>query len=96
MGRAGFSVGPALVSSDTARTEVERWYWEVWNEPNILYWRGTPAEYHKLYDFAVDAVKRALPTAKVGGPHVAGPRSAGGCEVSCGSFSIIACAARIM
>ena len=58
--------------------EVERWYWEVWNEPNILYWRGTPAEYHKLYDFAVDAVKRALPTAKVGGPHVAGPRSAGG------------------
>jgi xylan 1,4-beta-xylosidase len=58
--------------------EVERWYWEVWNEPNILYWRGTPAEYHKLYDFAVDAVKRALPTAKVGGPHVAGPRSRGG------------------
>jgi xylan 1,4-beta-xylosidase len=58
--------------------EVERWYWEVWNEPNISYWRGTPAEYHKLYDFAVDAVKRALPTARVGGPHVAGPRSAGG------------------
>jgi xylan 1,4-beta-xylosidase len=58
--------------------EVEQWYWEVWNEPNIFYWRGTPEEYHKLYDFAVDAVKRALPTAKVGGPHVAGPRSAGG------------------
>jgi xylan 1,4-beta-xylosidase len=57
------------------RTEVERWYWEVWNEPNIFYWRGTPSEYHKLYDFAALAVKRALPEARVGGPHVAGPRT---------------------
>ena len=57
------------------RAEVERWYWEVWNEPNILYWRGTPEEYHKTYDYAVDAVKRALPTARVGGPHVAGTKS---------------------
>jgi xylan 1,4-beta-xylosidase len=57
------------------RDEVERWYWEVWNEPNILYWRGTPEEFHKLYDFAVDGVKRALPTARVGGPHIAGPKS---------------------
>jgi xylan 1,4-beta-xylosidase len=60
------------------RAEVETWYWEVWNEPNIFYWRGTPEEYHKLYDFAADAVKRALPSARVGGPHVAGPRSPGG------------------
>ncbi len=57
------------------RAEVETWYWEVWNEPNIFYWRGTPEEYHRLYDHAVDAVKRALPTARVGGPHVAGPRT---------------------
>ena len=41
------------------KAEVETWYWEVWNEPNILYWRGTPQEYHKLYDHAADAVKRA-------------------------------------
>ena len=40
--------------------EVEQWYWEVWNEPNILYWRGTPEEYHKLYDFAVDARSSVL------------------------------------
>ena len=57
------------------KAEVETWYWEVWNEPNILYWRGTPEEYHKIYDYAVDAVKRALPTARVGGPHVAGTKS---------------------
>lgn len=59
------------------KAEVETWWWEVWNEPNILYWKGTPEEYHKLYDYAVDAVKRALPTARVGGPHVAGTRTPG-------------------
>jgi xylan 1,4-beta-xylosidase len=54
------------------RAEVERWYWEVWNEPNIGYWKGTPEEFHKLHDYAVDAVRRALPSARVGGPDVAG------------------------
>ncbi|MGP0063944.1 MAG: GH39 family glycosyl hydrolase [Isosphaeraceae bacterium] len=57
------------------KAAVEGWYWEVWNEPNIFYWRGTPQEYHKLYDYAADAVKRALPSARVGGPHVAGTRT---------------------
>jgi xylan 1,4-beta-xylosidase len=55
------------------KAEVESWYWEVWNEPNIGYWQGTPQEYHQLYDYAVDAVKRALPSARVGGPHSTGP-----------------------
>lgn len=55
------------------RTEVEGWYWELWNEPDIGYWQGTPEEYFKLYDYTADAVKRALPTAKVGGPHTTGP-----------------------
>jgi beta-xylosidase len=55
------------------RQEVESWYWEVWNEPDIPYWQGTPEEYHKLYDFAVDGVRRALPTARVGGPESTSP-----------------------
>jgi xylan 1,4-beta-xylosidase len=55
------------------RAEVERWYWEVWNEANIGYWRGTPEEFRKLHDYAIDAVRRALPTARVGGPDTAGP-----------------------
>jgi xylan 1,4-beta-xylosidase len=55
------------------RTEVESWYWEIWNEPDIAYWHGTPAEYDKLYDYAADAIKRALPTARVGGPASTGP-----------------------
>jgi xylan 1,4-beta-xylosidase len=52
--------------------EVEKWYWEVWNEPNIGYWKGTPAEFRRLHDYAIDAVRRALPTARVGGPDTAG------------------------
>jgi xylan 1,4-beta-xylosidase len=53
--------------------EVKTWLWEVWNEPDIDYWKGTPQEYFKLYDFSVDAVLRALPGARVGGPDSTGP-----------------------
>jgi xylan 1,4-beta-xylosidase len=56
------------------RSEVESWQWEVWNEPNIFYWHGTPDEYDKLYDYTADAVKRGLPAAKVGGPASTSPR----------------------
>ena len=55
------------------RQEVESWYWEVWNEPNISYWHGTPEEFDKLYDYAALGVKRALPSARVGGPATTGP-----------------------
>ena len=56
--------------------EVASWYWEVWNEPDISYWHGTPEEYDKLYDYAAAGVKRALPSARVGGPATTGPTSA--------------------
>ncbi len=55
------------------RQEVSTWYFEVWNEPDILYWHGTPAEYFKLYDYAVAGVRAALPNAMVGGPASTGP-----------------------
>jgi xylan 1,4-beta-xylosidase len=54
------------------RSEVTNWYWETWNEANIGYWQGTPQEFFRLHDGAVDAVRRALPEAKVGGPDSAG------------------------
>jgi len=57
------------------KAEVESWLFEVWNEPDIGYWKGTPEEYHKLYDYSADAVRRALPTARVGGPDSTGPGS---------------------
>ncbi len=53
--------------------EVKTWLWEVWNEPDIAYWQGTPEEFFKLYDYSVDAVLRALPEARVGGPDSTGP-----------------------
>jgi xylan 1,4-beta-xylosidase len=62
------------------RTEVESWYWEVWNEPDISYWHGTPEEYDRLYDATAAAVKAALPTAKIGGPATTGPASAKAAE----------------
>jgi len=53
--------------------ETKTWLWEVWNEPDIGYWQGTREEYFKLYDFTVDAVVRALPEARIGGPETTGP-----------------------
>src|SRR6185503_7940621 len=56
--------------------EVEQWNWELWNEPDISYWRGTTEEYIMLYDYSADAVKRALPTATIGGPETTSPSGA--------------------
>ena len=55
------------------KAEVESWYFEVWNEANLpVYWKGTAEEFYRLHDVAIDAVRRALPTARVGGPDMAG------------------------
>ncbi|MEO7310250.1 MAG: beta-xylosidase [Chitinophagaceae bacterium] len=59
------------------KPEVESWYWELWNEPNSSYWGGSVEEYCKLYDYSASAVRKALPTARVGGPHVTGPAGKG-------------------
>lgn len=55
--------------------EVRTWYFEVWNEPDIIYWHGSEQDYLKLYDYAVDGVLSALPGARVGGPATTGPAS---------------------
>ena len=56
------------------KTNVESWYWEVWNEPDIFYLMSDKKiqDYCRMYDFASDAVKRALPAARFGGPHSTG------------------------
>lgn len=58
------------------KERVSTWYFEVWNEPDIIYWHGTPADYFRLYDYAVAGVKAALPNALVGGPATTGPGNA--------------------
>jgi xylan 1,4-beta-xylosidase len=49
--------------------EVEKWYFEVWNEPNLPgFWSGTKEEYWLLYEASARAVKRVSPTLRIGGP----------------------------
>jgi len=54
--------------------EVLTWYWELWNEPDIFYWRGTHEEYCKLFDYTEAAVHAALDGARLGGPATTDPR----------------------
>lgn len=53
--------------------EVSRWTWELWNEPDIFYWRGTADEYCRLYDYTVAGLLSVLPQAKIGGPGTTSP-----------------------
>ena len=55
--------------------DVDNWMWEVWNEPDISYWRGTPEEYDHLYDVTANAIRTALPNARIGGPESTGVAS---------------------
>ena len=48
--------------------EVSTWNFEVWNEPDIAFWKGTQAEYFELYRQSVDAVKSVDASLKIGGP----------------------------
>jgi xylan 1,4-beta-xylosidase len=53
--------------------EVRKWYFEVWNEPNLGgFWPAGQAEYFKLYDHSVRAIKRVHESYRVGGPATAG------------------------
>lgn len=51
--------------------EISKWYFEVWNEPNIPFWTGTREEYFQLYRHAVLALKKVSPKFRVGGPSTA-------------------------
>lgn len=51
---------------------MQHWLWELWNEPDITYWRGTPEQYYELYDVTSKAIRAVYPDAKVGGPAVTG------------------------
>ncbi len=50
--------------------EVEQWYFEVWNEPDLprAFWNGTQDEYFTLYAETVRAIKEIDPAIRVGGP----------------------------
>lgn len=51
------------------RTEVVRWYFEVWNEPNLRpFFDGDRSEYYKLYEATARAIKSVDDRFRVGGP----------------------------
>jgi xylan 1,4-beta-xylosidase len=41
-------------------------YWEFWNEPEALFWTGTPEQFYSLYEKTARALKSVDPTMKVG------------------------------
>ena len=52
--------------------EVSNWNFEVWNEPNLIYfWTGTQANYFELYKQSVTALKGVDKRLRVGGPSTA-------------------------
>src|SRR5580693_10705187 len=53
--------------------EVAQWYFEVWNEPNLDFWGGVPAQatYWTLYDHTARALKHVNSRLRVGGPSTA-------------------------
>ena len=59
-GELNFQLAQHLISR-YGIDEVSKWYFEVWNEPNIGFWESEPKEstYYKLYDFAAKGLKRA-------------------------------------
>lgn len=54
------------------REEVEQWYFEVWNEPNIgTFFAGSQKDYFELYAHTARAVKAVDGRLQVGGPATA-------------------------
>ncbi|MFW6129690.1 MAG: GH39 family glycosyl hydrolase, partial [Atribacterota bacterium] len=52
--------------------EVSRWYFEVWNEPNLKnFWTGSKKDYFNLYAETANTIKDINPDFKVGGPATA-------------------------
>ncbi|MBB5325499.1 xylan 1,4-beta-xylosidase [Anoxybacillus tepidamans] len=54
--------------------EVQKWPFEVWNEPNLVnFWKNADKqEYFKLYKVTATAVKSVHPSIQVGGPAICG------------------------
>ncbi|WP_448698326.1 glycoside hydrolase [Mucilaginibacter sp. AW1-3] len=51
------------------KAEVEKWYFEVWNEPDLKgFFDATQADYFELYAHTAKAVKSVSATYRVGGP----------------------------
>lgn len=53
--------------------EVESWYFEVWNEPDLsIFFKGSQKDYFRLYEATARAVKSVNAKLPVGGPSSSG------------------------
>ncbi|MGA2421429.1 MAG: hypothetical protein ABSG69_15240 [Candidatus Acidiferrum sp.] len=52
-------------------------YWEFWNEPELLFWSGTPEQFYALYEKTARALKSTDPALRVGGVAKALPYDGG-------------------
>ncbi|RPI21359.1 MAG: hypothetical protein EHM61_24945 [Acidobacteria bacterium] len=55
------------------RSTVGQWYFEVWNEPNLMngFWEGTQADFFRLWATTYRAIKTVDSSFRVGGPSTA-------------------------
>lgn len=58
------------------KEEVESWYFEVWNEPDLRmpFFDGTRKDYFHLYEITCKAIKEVDDEIKVGGPSTSGSK----------------------
>jgi xylan 1,4-beta-xylosidase len=52
--------------------EVETWYFEVWNEPDLenVFWIGDKESYYEFFKETAMAVKSISPNLRIGGPSI--------------------------
>ena len=68
----GYAKWAGLVSAlvrhcvDRYAAATQSWLWELWYEPDITYWRGTPQQFFELYEVTATALRQALPQAQLG------------------------------
>lgn len=58
------------------KEEVESWFFEVWNEPDLqgAFYLGSQEEYFELYAASVKAIKQVDHNLRVGGPATSGSK----------------------
>ncbi|MBZ9685403.1 helix-turn-helix domain-containing protein [Clostridium estertheticum] len=61
------------------KEEVEKWYFEVWNEPELtnVFWFDSEEDYYKLYEDTYQSIKKISMDIKVGGPSIVSVTSIG-------------------
>ena len=53
------------------RDEVRSWYFETWNEPDLVWWKYGERGFTNYYDACVDGIDAVDPMLKIGGPGTA-------------------------